>query len=94
MIQVSSGRAGGHITPRGRFVRLLSDHPVAAAAALLLLASGFNPASRAYAQAAQSPADCVEKCKADAKQCLHDGSSEELCDYDSKLCQKACGEKN
>lgn len=95
MIQVSSGRASnarGHVTPRGRFVRLLSYHPAAVAAAILILASGFNMTSRAYAQPAESPADCVANCKAEAKQCIHNGSSEELCEYDDKMCQKACTE--
>jgi len=90
MIKVSSGRASdaeGHFSAGGRFVRLLSDRRIRVAAAILLLAGGFNITSRAYAQ---DSASCVEKCKADEKQCLHDGSSEELCDYDSKACQKAC----
>jgi hypothetical protein len=90
MIEVSSGRASdaeGHFSAGRRFVRLLSDRRIRVAAAILLLAGGFNITSRAYAQ---DSASCVEKCKADEKQCLHNGSSEELCDYDSKACQKAC----
>ena len=90
MIEVSSGRASdaeGQFCAGGRFVRLISDHRIRVAAAILLLAGGFNITGRAYAQDAAS---CVEKCKVDEKQCLHNGSSEELCDYDSKACQKAC----
>jgi len=29
-------------------------------------------------------ASCIENCKSDEKACLNNGSSEELCDYDSK----------
>ena len=90
MIEVSSWRAcdaEGHFSAGGRFVRLLSDHRIRVAAAILLLAGGLTITGRAYAQ---DTASCVEKCKADEKQCIHDGSSEELCDYDSKGCQKAC----
>ncbi|MGO9236174.1 MAG: hypothetical protein ACLP4V_19650 [Methylocella sp.] len=90
MIEVSSRRASdaeGHFGAGGLFVRLFSDRRIRMAAAISLLAGGFNITGRAYAQDAAS---CVEKCKADEKQCLHNGSSEELCDYDSKACQKAC----
>ena len=86
MILVTARRASdaeGHINPLRRYVRLFS---------VSRIVSGFNITSRAYAQTTQSPADCVEKCKADEKQCLNNGSSEELCDYDSKACQKACTE--
>jgi hypothetical protein len=97
MIKVSSRRASdaeGQVKARAR--RLLSAHIIGAAAAIFVLAGGVTITSSAHAQAtqqAQSPADCVEKCKADEKQCLYNGSSEELCDYDSKGCQKACNER-
>jgi len=45
MIEVSSGRASdaeGHFSAGGRFVRLLSDRRIRVAAAILLLAGGFN----------------------------------------------------
>ena len=60
-------------------------------AALALFMGGSALVSSAHAQDAAS---CVAKCKADEKQCIHDGSSEELCDYDSKQCQKACAGGN
>ena len=96
MIKVSSRRASDaedQVNARTR--RLLSAHLIGAAAAIFVLAGGVTITRSAHAQAtqqAQSPADCVEKCKADQKQCLSNGSSEELCDYDSKGCQKACNE--
>jgi hypothetical protein len=94
MIEVSSRRASdaeGYVTTGGWFVRLLSDHRirVAVAAAALMLAGGFTISRSAYAQDATN---CVEKCTTDEKQCLHDGASEEMCDYDKKQCQKTCGE--
>ncbi|HTV33375.1 MAG TPA: hypothetical protein VME69_09805 [Methylocella sp.] len=73
-----------------RFIDLLSDHPIIMAATILMLAACFNIPSKVYAQDAAS---CIDKCKSDEKVCLHNGSSEELCDYDSKQCQKACKEK-
>jgi hypothetical protein len=90
MIQINSGRASCAERPlnlRLRFVHLLSDHPITVAATVLMLALGFNFPSNAYAQ---DIASCIDKCKSDEKACLHNGSSEELCDYDSKQCQKAC----
>ncbi len=45
MIEVSSGRASdaeGQFSAGGRFVRLISDHRIRVAAAILLLAGGFN----------------------------------------------------
>jgi hypothetical protein len=92
MIQFRSRRAsdaGRQVIARGRFIRLFSDHLIGVAAAILLLAGGFNITGRAYAQ---NTASCVEKCTTDEKQCLHDGASEEMCDYDKKQCQKTCGE--
>jgi hypothetical protein len=94
MIKVSSGRASdaeGQVKARGRFGRLLSDHPVRVAATVLMFAGGFTITSSAYAQAAQDTASCVEKCTSDEKTCLNQGASEEMCDYDKKQCQKACG---
>ena len=96
MKEVSSGRAsnaGEQLSTRRRFARQLAAHRVEVAAAFLLLAACFVATSYAYAQA-PSPAECIAKCKADEKQCLHNGSSEELCEYDSKTCQKACNGSN
>lgn len=91
MKELSPGRAsaGGQDTGRGWLVRLLSNQHIRVAAAILVLASGAMATRSAYAQDASS---CVEKCKAEEKQCLNNGSSEELCDYDFKGCQKACTE--
>jgi len=92
MIEVSPGSAsdaGGQVTARGWLVRLLSDRHIRVAAAILMLGGGITITRSAYAQ---DSASCVEKCKADQKQCLHNGSSEELCEYDSKACQKACNQ--
>lgn len=93
MIQGYSERvsnAGTTLDTRLRFIRLLSEHPIPIAATVLMLAVGFNIPSKANAQDAAS---CVDKCKSDEKACLYSGSSEELCDYDSKECQKVCKEK-
>jgi hypothetical protein len=89
MNQVIFGRASdadGQAAARQRVKGLLLG-----GAAILMLAGGFNVASSAFAQA-QDTASCVEKCKAEEPKCKDNGSSEELCDYDSKQCQKACGE--
>ena len=93
MIQVNSGRASNAERPMNSRLRLLSDHPITVAATVLMLAVCFNIPSKVYAQSSQDTASCIDKCKSDEKSCLHDGSSEELCDYDSKRCQKACSEK-
>ncbi|HTV33074.1 MAG TPA: hypothetical protein VME69_08220 [Methylocella sp.] len=61
-------------------------------AALTLFVGSVALLSPAHAQ--EDAASCVAKCKAEYKQCIHDGSSQELCDYDSKQCQKACGGGN
>jgi len=95
MTQVSSGLASNNerpMNPRSGFVPLLSNHPITVAATVLMLAICFNFPSKVYAQSSQDSASCIEKCKSDEKTCLHNGSSEELCDYDSKQCQKACSE--
>jgi hypothetical protein len=92
MIQINSERSSCAEKPmnlRLRFVHKLSDHPITVAATVLMLAVGFNFPSNAYAQDTTS---CIDKCKSDEKVCLHNGSSEELCDYDSKQCQRACSE--
>lgn len=89
MNQVIFGRASdadGQAAARQKVKGLLLG-----GAAILMLAGGFNVASSAVAQA-QDAASCVEKCKAEEPKCKDNGSSEELCDYDSKQCQKACGE--
>jgi len=93
MIQGYSERASNarrSSNTRRRFIRLLSDHPIPMAATVLMLAVCVNIPSKVYAQDAAS---CIDKCKSDEKVCIHNGSSEELCDYDSKQCQKACKEK-
>jgi len=95
MIQIHSGQASGAERPmnsRLRFVCLLLDHPIMVAATVLMLAAGFNFPGKVYAQSSQDTASCIDKCKSDEKVCLHNGSSEELCDYDSKQCQKACSQ--
>jgi hypothetical protein len=89
MNQVIFGRASdadGQAAARQKVKGLLLG-----GAAILMLAGGFNVSSSAFAQA-QDAASCVEKCKAEEPKCRDNGSSEELCDYDSKQCQKACGE--
>jgi hypothetical protein len=89
MNQVIFGRASdadGQAAARQKVKGLLLG-----GAAILMLAGGFNVASSAFAQA-QDAASCVEKCKAEEPKCKDNGSSEELCDYDSKQCQKACRE--
>jgi len=94
MIQINSGRASyaeSSMNSRLRFVHLFSDHPMVTAT-VLMLAVGFNFPSKVYAQSSQDTASCIDKCKSDEKVCLHNGSSEELCDYDSKQCQTACSE--
>jgi len=69
------------------FPRKLTRH-LPLAAAMLVMAGGYLAPRFAYAEDAAS---CIDKCKAEEKKCVHDGASEELCDYDSKNCQKACG---
>jgi hypothetical protein len=93
MIRIRPGRASDADGKNSRFwcVRLFSDHPITVATALIL-AGYLNIPSNAYAQSSQDTASCIEKCKADEKQCVRNGSSEELCEYDSKGCQKACSE--
>jgi hypothetical protein len=94
MIRIRSRRASdteGNMNSRFWCVRLFSDHPITVVTALIL--AGSIP-SNAYAQSSQDTASCIEKCKADEKQCIRNGSSEELCEYDSKGCQKACSETN
>jgi hypothetical protein len=67
--------------------------PVKAAALLLAVGSCLSFASLNRAHAQESSVSCEEKCSIDQKQCLYNGSSEELCDYDYKMCKKACSEK-
>jgi hypothetical protein len=73
-------------------VRLVLDHPTWAAITFLAFVCCLNFVSvdRASAQEAQA---CEEKCKIEQKQCLNNGSSEELCEYDYNQCVKACGAK-
>ncbi|GEM_PF-2407756 len=58
-----------------------------------MFAGSFTVTPRAFAEEKVSPADCAAKCDADEKKCLDAQSSEELCDYDKKMCKKACGEQ-
>jgi hypothetical protein len=90
MNQVSSGKASnadGQVNARQKVGRLLL-----AGAAILMLAGGFHVTSSTFAQA-EDTASCVTNCKAEVPKCKDSGSSEELCDYDSKQCEKACSEK-
>jgi len=89
MIRICPGRASDFV---GNLNLRLG--PITMAAAVLILAGYLNIPSNAYAQSSQDTASCIEKCKADEKQCVNNGSSEELCEYDSKGCQKACSETN
>ena len=66
----------------------ITERHVKVAVAALVLAGSFSFGRPAYAE---DTASCIAKCKAEEKQCVHNGSSEELCEYDSKGCQKACG---
>jgi hypothetical protein len=93
MIQVNSGQASGerHGSSRWQF-GLHIDCRLITVAAILTLAS-FNVTTRAYAQSEEDVASCVDKCSKDQKQCIYNQSSEELCDYDYKMCKKACNEK-
>ena len=64
----------------------------AKAAALLLAVAGclyFAGMNRTHAQESVS---CEDKCSIEQKQCIHNQSSEELCDYDYKMCKKSCSE--
>jgi len=64
------------------------------AIAILAFAGCLNFASldRARAQEAQTMS-CEDKCTHQKKVCLYNGSSPELCDYDYKVCVKACSEQ-
>jgi hypothetical protein len=73
-----------------RSVRLLSGHRLKIAAAILMLGA-FNGVGGAYAQTNPDPAACTEKCKAEETKCLNAQGSEEMCDYDLKMCKKECG---
>jgi flagellar basal body-associated protein FliL len=52
----------------------------------------FASADRARAQEAETMS-CKEKCTHQEKVCLYNGGSEEMCDYDYKVCKKACDEQ-
>lgn len=102
MIPVSSLGANDsarRAEPRGRLVELLSGHHVRATVAVLTLFGCLSLSDGAYAQtssstqAAASPEACLAKCKADDEQCYQNGSSEEMCAYDSKACKAACEKK-
>lgn len=67
--------------------------PAKAAAFLITVAGCLSFASMNRAHAQESSVSCEEKCSVEQKQCLYNGSSEELCDYDYKMCTKACSEK-
>jgi hypothetical protein len=96
MIQVSSG--GAHDTS-ARTILPLPIRQIRMAAAILMYAGlicagSLNPTASAFAQTSQqTQAECTAKCDADEKKCLDAQSSEELCDYDKKMCKKACGQQ-
>lgn len=90
MMYASSGRASGSqgdTSAHGRRVRFFPNGSLKVAAAVLMLAGGIMATHSAFAE---DTASCIDKCKADQKKCIHDGSSPELCEYDAKGCQKAC----
>ena len=94
MNDASSGKASDTIekTTAGQpFGRFLSDRHIRIVAAILMLAGGFSVTSSAIAQT-QDTASCIANCKAEEPRCKNNGSSEELCEYDSKQCQKACAQ--
>jgi hypothetical protein len=100
MLQLRSWDAN-EVTPRDDMPRWsfwpLSDRRMKLVAAALMFA-GFagnvNLTTSAFAQGGQqSVAECSAKCDADEKQCLDNQSSEELCDYDKKMCKKACAQQ-
>jgi hypothetical protein len=61
---------------------------VAAALMFAGFSGNFHLTTAAFAQ--QSQAECLAKCDADEQKCLDAQSSEEMCDYDKKMCKKAC----
>jgi hypothetical protein len=93
MVQVSSGGANG---ASARTIRPLLAHRIRMAAAILMFAGlmfagCLKVIPSAFAQTdQQTQAQCFAKCDADEKQCIYNQSSEELCDYDKKMCKKAC----
>jgi hypothetical protein len=90
MIYVSSGGAQD-ASPRTIRPFLSPKIRIAAAilmSAALMFAGSLSVTKSAFAQ--ESEADCVKKCEADEAACLNAQSSEELCDYDKKMCIKAC----
>jgi hypothetical protein len=96
MIQVNSGGANG---ASARTIRPLLAHQIRMAAAILMFAGlmfagCLKVIPSAFAQTSQeTQAECTAKCDADEKKCLDAQSSEELCDYDKKMCKKACGQQ-
>ena len=93
MIHVSSG---GTQDASPRTIRPFLSTQVRMAAAILMFvgltfAGSLSVTRSALAQESQT--DCVAKCEADEKACLNAQSSEELCDYDKKMCIKACGKQ-
>ncbi len=67
--------------------------PAKAAALMFAVAGCLNFAAVDRARAQESSPSCEEKCSIEQKQCIYNQSSEELCDYDYKMCKKACAEK-
>jgi hypothetical protein len=95
MNQVSSGiasNANEQVNAPQKIRRLHLDRYIGVGAAILILAGGFTLTSSAFAQATQDTATCAANCKAEVPKCKDAGSSEELCDYDSKQCEKACSQ--
>lgn len=83
------------VNARWRFDGLFSDHPVMMTVAFLMLASCLNITTSAQAQTppdAQS-ATCHENCAKEQAKCPELQTSEEMCDYDFKQCEKACDKK-
>ncbi|MCI0465603.1 MAG: hypothetical protein L0Y57_01125 [Beijerinckiaceae bacterium] len=98
MIQVSA-EGTGFATSRGSALRklgqLLSVPHIKAAGAVLMFAGCLSLANSAQAQApAEEPAmSCSDKCTYEQKKCLAQLSTEELCEYDYKQCEKACAKQ-
>jgi hypothetical protein len=70
------------------------DRPAWIAIAILVFAGCLNFAStdRARAQEAQT-ISCERKCTNVKNKCHNDGGTDEMCDYDYKVCKKDCSEQ-
>lgn len=89
--------SGGALHAGPRTIWPVLSRQIAMAAMLTfagsLFAGGLSVTTSVVAKAQESSAECMKKCKADERNCLDAQSSEELCDYDRKMCEKACEEK-